>query len=181
MKKNMTISFTLESVDANRVQYIAPHHADLRYTFTGSGLPFANMQQAFDGTPNKGIASYIGGMSYEVRLVSMPNAYYDNLGSTKIPPCLHLTWNSGGNPQSKIVWIHQEIPYRSLTYPPNGKNKRTVMLYDNDYEFMRSQEEILTRNAYPSYEALATFEGDLHLEDATSLQPNNFWGTRPPV
>ena len=163
-----------EVVDGNKVYYIGANGAERRYTFTGSGLPFTNAEQAFYRTPNKGIAQVSldesGGVCY-VQFKSVPNSYYEGLGTYKVPPCIHLNWTSMGIAKTKRVFMWEEIPFRSLTYPPSGKFQREVMFYDNKDPFVKSQEHILLESAYPSLAA----------SRSRFKEPHNFWGKRPPV
>ena len=160
-----------EIVDDNVVVFIASRSSDQRYSFTGSGMPFTNAEQAFHDTPNKGTATFKGGNLYEISLQTLPNSYYCGLGTHKVPPRVSLRWRSGGVLKGRVVDVGKPIPYRSLTFPPNGKFDRSVSFYDNEYPFARSQERILLESAYPSEEALL----------GNAPEPRNFWGTRPPV
>ncbi len=162
---------TSEVVDGNILHFIAARSSDRRYSYTGSGLPFTNAEQAFHATQNMGEAKCMGNNMFEISLNTIPNSYYEGLGTRKVPPRVNIWWLSNGVKKTGGVQIGKSIPFRSLTFPPNGKFNRDVMLYDNEFKFARSQERILLESAYPSYDASV----------GVAQEPENFWGTRPPV
>jgi hypothetical protein len=63
-----------DQVKDNKIFYIAAAPADHRATFTGSGLPFYNQIQAFEGTPNIGIVEIKQNNTFEIKLMT-PNSY----------------------------------------------------------------------------------------------------------
>jgi hypothetical protein len=150
-----------EKPDHGVITYLAAAPADHRYSFSGSGLPFSNQIQAFQGTPNKGVIK-IWGTKFQIKLL-YPNSYYVGLGTVKIPPTLFLTYNVHGKEKTIGIKVGEGIPYRNLTYPEQRAN---VMFYGKQDELIvRSQEAIFRSSTYPSQN-----------EEAP-----DFWGERPPL
>lgn len=159
------------SIDDGRVFYITSKAADRRASFSGSGIPYVNAAQAFQGTRNHGYAEHVGGNVFNVFLPEgLPGSYYESDMTGKlVPPVIHLKWKSRGNNMSSKVKIAEAIPFRSGSLPYRG-NRRTVSFYDDTkYPVVRSQESILIASAYP---ALTAATGD-------AKEPDNFWGTKP--
>lgn len=147
--------------DGGVVEYIAAAPAERRATFTGSGLPFASPRQAFERTPNRGVARVGPGGTVMLQLL-YPNAYYVGLGTAYVPPVVHVSYTVAGAGVRETVAVGGGLPFRTLTYPGT---RSSCMFYDNWNLPVRTQEQILRSSAYP--EARAT--------------PANFWGLKPPV
>jgi hypothetical protein len=162
------ITVTLDKIpDDGKVSYIAPCPPDLRSSFSGSALPFANPQQAFEGTPNKG-NTYVSGDSNNAVTLTLqsPNAYYVGLGTVYIPPTVYLSYTADGVKVQEAVQVSRGVPFRMLTYPGSATRPReNAMFYDVPEQPVRSQESILRASAYP----------------AKNEMPPNFWGAKPPV
>ena len=149
-----------EPVDSDEVRYIAANPPDYRATFTGSGLPFANQDQAFDNTPNTGYVKLVDG-TFEIHLM-YPNSYYIGLGTVMIPPTVYLLYkNRDGVDRRVSIVLSEGIPYRTLTYPSQRGN---VGFYEGGWRLpVRTQEEVLRDSRYPS----------------TNYTSPNFWGLKP--
>lgn len=149
-----------ERPDGNTAYYVAAAPPDFRSSFTGSGLPFKDQDQAFYNTPNRGRTAVRADGSFTVKLL-MPNSFYDgSFATTVTPPTLFVFYNVGGDKRRKIIPIGNGVPFRSLTYP----NKRlNASFYDVESPWVRSQEAILRASAYP----------------CNNEEPSNFWGGRP--
>ena len=164
-KYRITVQGTInEVVDNNSINFLAAAPPDLRSSFSGSGFPFANASQAFDNTPNKGVANVDQG-TFSIDLV-YPNSYYVGLGSLLEPPKVFISYISKGIKKETFIQISDPIPFRSLTYP----NIETVprkgpTFYDNEPLPIRTQEQILRDSAYPT----------------NYKTPCNFWGSKPPL
>lgn len=161
------------------VEYVAACPTDRRASFAGSALPFASAKQAFDGTPFRGRARLAlgdgGATTYEIHLPGgrLPGAFYADMKGTLIPPTVFLWWRDAcGSVKRGRVLVGEAPPFRSISMPrrPEG-GPRTVATYDAEYPVIRSQEAILIASAYPSRAA----------ETGEAREPDNFWGTRPPV
>lgn len=152
----------------NIVYYLAAAPPDYRFSFSGSGMPFASQVQAFEKTPNVGKTQITNG-KFEIKLI-MPNAYYVGLGTVYISPRVFLQVKSKDGEYKHVnVILSDGIPYRSLTYPGAGQKTRAranVMFYDSQFELpVRSQEQILMDSSYPT----------------KNVMNNNFWGMKPPM
>jgi hypothetical protein len=160
---NLTINGTLKGYEGQDVDiiYWAAAPATRGIGFTGSGLPYANPNQAYDQTPNQGAARAMNGQ-FKITLKS-PNAYYVGLGSLYVPPVVHV--KVCGDNVVHHVPIGSGIPFRTLTYPaPPSQNPRTnAMFYCTGELPIRTQEQILRDSAYR----------------ADQPMPDNFWGLRP--
>ena len=157
-----------EAVDDNYIEFVAASPAEAKSSFSGSALPFTNACQAFYRTPNRGRAVLVRDNVFQVDLF-MPNSYYTGLGTVEVLPTVHIRYRSYGRDRRRHIQIGPHIPFRSLTFPPAGKLKRSIGLYDADYPWVRSQEQILLASAYPQK------------NNAKNVpEPDNFWGTRPP-
>jgi hypothetical protein len=137
------------------------------YSFTGSGIAYANPEMAFKGTPNKGILPiYSGRWSMEVY---HPNAFYSGLGTTYNPPAIYFSFVNGNGERvgetHKII-LGNGIPYRYMTWYKRDWNKGALFYQNTQMPLNRTQEQILRDSAYPS--------------DRNQPIPANFWGTKPP-
>ena len=153
-----------EQVKDNKLFYIAASPADHRATFTGSGLPFYNQIQAFDNTPNVGIAE-VNGNSFEIRLMT-PNSYMVGLGSVTIPPTVYIEYvDIHGETKNVSIKVSNGIPYRTLTYPLTPRPRIDATFYNSQFYLpVRSQEQILLDSGYPK----------------TNEMPPNHFGLKPP-
>lgn len=156
-----------EQVKEDMIHYFAASPPDYRATYTGSGLPFANQNQAFYNSPNIGYVKLIDG-SFEIKLM-YPNSYYVGLGTVIVPPTVFLRYeNIEGKKKTIGIKVSQGIPYRTLTYPNNNNTipRKDAMFYKDGWMMpVRSQEQVLRDSAYPS----------------TNEVPANHWGLKPPL
>lgn len=153
-----------ELVDDNELHYIAAAPADHRYSFHGSGLPFANPVQAFMHTQNKGTVSVGPDGSFTIKL-RHPNSYYVGLGSKLVPPTITISYHVSGERRVTDVEIAKAIPYRVLTYPRSETYVRNNPMFykGTDTLPIRTQEQILRDSGYP----------------VKNEMPENFWGLKP--
>jgi hypothetical protein len=156
--------FINEFVDDNRIHYLAAAPADYRYSFHGSGLPFANPKQAFQHTPNKGVIE-LQQNQFEIKL-RYPNSYYVALGTVLVPPTLTIEYLTSGERRVINIEIANSIPFRLLTYPKSTTYVRDNPLFYKGMETLpvRTQEQILRDAGYPE----------------KNKTPKNFWGLKPP-
>ena len=148
-----------EPADDGEALFIAAAPPDYRSSFSGSALPFANEQQAFYNTPNRGKVrvGHDGGFTAHLR---MPNSYYTNAGTVRVPPTIHLIYAVNGQKRQASMQVSHGVPFRSLTYP---SKRGGADFYGVEHPLIRSQEEILRASGYP----------------AVNSEPDNFWGGRP--
>jgi hypothetical protein len=145
--------------DDGMVRYAAPTPVPRGASFSGSGMPFASASQAFDRTPNKGVARVGTDHTFEV-VLEAPGAYYVGLGTVKVAPVLHIAYKAKGTLQTDQLPLGEGTPFRTTTYPAS---RSSASFYDHDHVLIRSQEEILYDSAYPS----------------TDVEPPDFWGGKP--
>ena len=139
-----------------RVLYWAPVPAHHGASFSGSGLPFATPEHAFENTPNKGVVSYrFRRFKFQI---CMPNAYYRMLGSVYVPP--HFVFKRETRAKLFNVVLDQRILFRSLTYPSLRVN--SSFYGGRDQLPIRTQEEIIRSSHYGL------------------PMPKHFWGVKPP-
>ena len=149
----------------SKLTYAAARPADRHASFSGSGLPFYNAEQAFDQTPNIGTVA-VGPLGDFVVKCQMPNSYYIDLGTTLVQPTLYFSWSdavASGEVKTRSVPLAQPIAHRKLTYPWQRTN---ASFYGSLLGLpVRSQEQVLRDSAYdPAHESSP-----------------DFWGLRPPV
>ena len=150
------------------ILYWASNPADRIISFSGSGLPFANPEQAYENSKNVGAVKAVNRQfSFNI---DMPNSYYVGLGSLYVPPHIHFkVCEPGSDNQFHTIKLGEGIPFRTLTYPapPTNNSRRDATFYENrgaeNYFQVRSQEQILRDSGYPS----------------SNTMPDNFWGLKP--
>lgn len=162
-----------QDVEGSRLHYYAAAPADRRTAFSGSGLPYADAEQAFYGSPNVGSVKLTSANAFQIDLL-LPNAYYAGLGTLYVPPSVHVWYRSNGNDKqvrTDSIKLGDGIPFRSLTYPTLPTRPRDgAMFYKAAPVLVRSQEQILRDSGYPSIKALRS----------GYQMPSNFWGLKPP-
>lgn len=148
-----------------KIIYWAANPSDRGYSFSGSGLPYANPEQAYDNSPNVGVATTVNG---EFKFnIHMPNSYYVGLGTIYIAPHVHIkVCEENGVGEYTTIKLDEGIPFRTLTYPaPPSKRMRVgPEFYYEPRLPIRSQEKILRDSGYP----------------CKNKMPDNFWGLTPP-
>jgi hypothetical protein len=162
-----------------RIRWIAPKGIHRGMSFAGSGLPYHNADQAFEGTENRGYAlSYDG--SFTIELPTFPSAYYTGLGSTYIPPVLllesvkEITMN---NQRPEVFKTHvflspESVPYRWISGAPPGPRAAPVdgeigraMFYSGREELplFQNQEMLCRYKGFPSDETAYGLPGRMDL------------------
>jgi hypothetical protein len=156
----------IEPVKNNEVFYVAAAPADYRASYTGSGLPFANQIQAFEGSPNIGSLRLDGNNAFSIKIM-IPNSYLVGLGSVTVPPTLYIEYiNMHDQSRTISIKLSNGIPYRTLTYPMYPRPRKDASFYDSQFYLkVRSQEQILVEAGYPK----------------VNYVPDNHWGTKPPL
>ena len=147
-----------------KVKYMAADPIDTRFSLSGSGLPFHNVEQAFCNKKNFGEVN-IDNNNFNF-VLEMPNSFYINLGSELVKPTLYLSFDSG---PFKEVIIGETLPFKSLSHPSIGtynkfkkKYGKGPLFYNNIFTLpYRSQEQILRDSVLPN------------------KIPDNFWGKKP--
>ncbi len=104
---------------ANSLAYKAAAPADHRSSLMGSGLPFANPDMAYQGTPNQGIIPIVSGkFQFSLR---QPNSYYVKDGTLLISPHVHIFIDD----MPYHIPLGASIANRSLTGLPGQPNRTT--------------------------------------------------------
>jgi hypothetical protein len=136
-------------------------------TFTGSGLPFANIRHALDHAAQVGTCDMAGGAGECVVKVHVPNSFLPPTGRRPVPPTVFLTYKVDGRQHIERVPLDAGwIAHRGLTYPPQRTGP--VPFYASGWSLpVRSQENILRSAAYtPRHPA---------------WQASDHWGQKPPM
>lgn len=149
------------------VKWIAANKVHRNGSFSGSGLPYANQQMAFDNTPNKGdVYADVDGI-VKLTLKCMPASYYTGLGTVQLPPCVHLTYkDTDGKTRKYMHKVANPLAYRTLSYPVM---RHESMFYYSNYP-ARSQDDILHASAYPE-------KGEMK----PPVDQKEFWNGKPPM
>jgi len=150
-----------EKVDGQVLHYYAANPPDYRTSYSGSGLPFANYEQAYENTTNYGSVEVKNNGDATIKM-RFPNSYYINLGNYIVHPNVKITYNINNVEKEINVKLSDGLPYRSLTHPfiRNSSN-----FYGHGWSLpVLSQENILKNSAYPSM----------------NTHYDNFWGMKPP-
>jgi hypothetical protein len=165
MKYDIIVKGTIsEPVIDGEIRYLAASSADRRASYSGSGFPFHNVEQAFSQSPNKGSFKLIGN-AFEIPLV-FPNSYYIQLGRELVPPTLFINYkNLSGEKRVVEIKLSDPIPYRFLGYPSQFTLARNGAEFYHAHHNLpvRSQEQVLRDSAYP-------------LENKMN---EDFWGLKP--
>jgi len=153
-----------------RIRWIAPKGIHRNSSFAGSGLPYHNVDQAFDGTENKGsIISPDGTFTFE--LPTFPSAYYTGLGSIYIPPVLMLETMKEATQETfktHLFLSPEGVPYRWVAGAPSGPRISPrggdigrAMYYNGREELplFQNQEMLCRYKGYPSDETQMALPG----------------------
>lgn len=153
-----------------QVEYLAAAPPDRRASFSGSGLPFPGASAAFYATPNRGTVRAGPAGDFAVPLAARPGSYYAGLGTSLVPPTLHLAWHVGETRKHAAVQLGAPVPHRSLSYP---RARTGAMFYAPRHPpDVRTQEAILRASAYGA----GVRPGQPTTSAATA---DGFWGARP--
>jgi hypothetical protein len=163
---NITVTGKLERVfdpAIHHLVFMAAKPADLRTSYSGAGLPFANADMAYESTPNSGEIEVESSGAFSFSL-NTPNAYYSGLGTVYIKPHIQLVLNENGKViDVYTIKVNEGIPFRTLSYPDNPPRCSPLFYGNNDTLPVRTQEQILRDSGYPNSDRV----------------PANFWGLRP--
>lgn len=164
-KHDIVVAGTIHDIiKDNLVHFLASNPLDRRTSFNGSGFPYANSEQAFEGTPNKGVINSKTG-SFEIPLL-FPNSFYTDLGNSLIPPCLFMKWTSlSGEERQVTIKLGDPVPYRFLGYPEEYTMAREDATFYHAHHNLpvRTQEQIFTDSVYPKVNKMT----------------KDFWGLKP--
>jgi hypothetical protein len=129
-------------------------------SFSGSGFPHPNQEQAYDVRSKSGkIESKMG--EFRIVLDEVPGSYYSGLGSIFVPPHVELEITSlDGRVVKKNVllenfvtpfrWISGAPPGHAVGQSTTGEEGRAAFYAWNPDSGVRSQEAILRGRGYPA-------------------------------
>ena len=141
---HVTGQFKKYEYSSGRLYFWASSPPDHLLSFSGSGLPFASAEMAFDKTPNTGFASVHGG-HFSFRLIH-PNTYYTNNGKDKIAPRVYFRHCSESAQIYLLNLSDLEVPFRDLNH---NQNRTTPNFYTNKIQSCElTQEEIIRKRSY---------------------------------
>ncbi len=128
---NVRIPFVInDNIDDNIVHYIAACPHDTRTSFSGSGYPFVNYEQAFENTPNMGSIVVKDNTEYNINLI-YPNSFY--IHSHLVNPTLFIRYKKNNIYVLKAIVIGNHIPFRSLYHPSKRDQGATFYKNFNDH------------------------------------------------
>ena len=149
-----------------KIIYWAANPPTYNTSFSGSGLPYYNPEQAYENTPNVGaVIAYNREFSFKI---FYPNSYYVGLGSVYMSPRVNIKICEEGSNDGEVhtLLLGEGTPFRSLTYPSinNSVARKDPLFYNgtDDLEVL-GQEQILRNSSYPDHNQI----------------PSNFWGLKP--
>lgn len=129
-------------------------------SFSGSGFPHPNQEQAYDVRSKSGkIDSRLG--DFRIVLDEVPGGYYAGLGSIYVPPHVELEITSlDGRVIKKNIllenfitpfrWISGAPPGHAVNQGNTGQEGRAAFYAWNPDGGVRSQEQILRGRGYPA-------------------------------
>jgi len=160
-KGEYVVKGQLLSNKKEKIIFYAANPATYNGSFSGSGLPFANPNMAFENTPNNGTIYTNENGEFEFK-VFYPNSYYVALGTIYVSP--HVFIKKCGDTEVHSIYLGDGIPFRMLTYPnrPFTIARKCPLFYAKGGRqlHIRSQEQILRDSEYP----------------IKNKMPENFWG-----
>jgi hypothetical protein len=153
-------------IENTKIQFLAANPPNYIQSYSGSGLPFANPEIAYENTKTKGFVMTDEKGNFSIRFRT-PNSYYTALGTLYQKPHIQLKIISQETKNIHSLDLSEGIPFRLLTYPspPNDAPRSSPLFYNTRHTLpVRTQEEILINSGYPSINKM----------------PNNFWGKAVP-
>jgi hypothetical protein len=165
--------------DIPEIRWYAAAPADHRYTYTGSGLPFANEAQAL----NEGQGGVVATDNFNCARIDFlwPNSYYKaDMSDRIVPPSIYVRYTVKGEEKETCIRIGHRIPYRGLTYPESRKD---AMFYADGWIMpVRTQEQVLRDSGYATSDSgYATSVNGVFSGNTTRRMPSNHWGLKPPL
>jgi hypothetical protein len=139
-----------------QIMYWAANPYNTRFSYHGSGLAYANPEQAYDRSVNVGM---VGCKSSSFQFtIKMPSAYYVNSGLQLIPPHIHMkVFEDGQEVDYFSIKLDEPLKHRLLHNPPE---RTSCEFYDNRKDLpFRSQEQILRDSALSVAQNECTFWG----------------------
>jgi hypothetical protein len=183
---HITGNITIFAGFQQEIEWISPKSIHRGMSFSGSGLPYHNAEQAYENTKNTGIINSPDG-SFVINMPCLPSAYYTSLGSTYVPPVLLLetikndTKNTP-NPEkfrTHVFLTSEGVPYRWIAGSPPGQRVAPTEEQIGRAIFYNGREEL---GLFQNQEMLCRSKGYPSNETAFSLLENvdvNPWKSTP--
>ena len=92
------------------IHYMAAAPPDLRLSYSGSALPFANEEQAMSGGGQSGTVDLNSFGEFQFTIIC-PNSYYTGQGTNLIAPCVKIVDGAGNE---NVLSLGKPVPNRSL-------------------------------------------------------------------
>lgn len=143
IRRNVNISIECEIKEEtldNKIYYFAANTPDRLLNFSGSGLPFASREMAFEGSPNIGRKVLNNGNKKFTLNLLRPNSYYNEDYLIVEPEVIIKYLLKNKNTRVLNIPIDNKIPHRYLLM-----NKK-----EEEFKKIETQEKKLLRNQYPN-------------------------------
>ena len=144
----------------SKIIYWAATPVNMVTSFTGSGMPYANPEQAYDRSKNVGMVNCKNG-KFEFSIY-FPGSYYTGLGSIYVPPNIHLKLFENNSEEciTYNIVLGKGIQQRQTVY---NINRNCPNFYNNRSNLpFRSQEQILRDSSI-----------------STAIKQTDYWGLKP--
>lgn len=128
------------------VDYVAAAPADTMSNFSGSGLPYGTIEQAYYNTPNKGSVQTVNKIAF-LRL-RKPNSYYIDFNVLRHP---HVTLSYNNKMLVDVLLDMEKINHRSLQYNDPGYFRDTLRKPPSVGNVVKTQEQLIRSKAYKSH------------------------------
>lgn len=126
--------------DSMSIDWVAASPPDRITSFSGSGIPFASEQQAFEGAAQSGVACVSETGHFSVAIIA-PNSYHVNSSEVPLSPRLFVFWKSNRVAHKMSIPIpNASVPGRSLRDP--------VTTRDTAFPDIQTQESYLRDGGY---------------------------------
>lgn len=116
------------------IDYIAAAPADMMTNFSGSGLPYGSIEQAYYNTPNKGRVKSVNGIV--VLKLQKPNSYYKDFNTLQYP---HVMLFHDKKLITDVLIETEKIHNRSLQYNQDEFLNKSRKLITNQENILKSK------------------------------------------
>lgn len=116
--RRIECTISLKDAQPNQnVRFLAAAPADLRTSFSGSGLPSPSMNHAFSGGHSCG-SVHIGFDSSFKLVMPPPNSVWSDGGRVLIPPTVYVAYlrNDGHKALHETIILNEVIPFRDIQH-----------------------------------------------------------------
>lgn len=167
--------------DNSKIYYEAPDSANLRSSYTGSGLPYPNKDFAYTHKSNCGVVDLNYQLSGFHINMTIPNSYYKDTNGHIQEPYILLKFMINGKQLEKKINLNK-YTNRALTY---DINRTSPEFYSIGWKQpVRTQESILYARGMPQFELHNYSSNEAKYRNELSENDKNgriFFGLRPPA